>query len=285
MVTDEPSEESRLLDDARTQVHEAIDAAPARARLAADAAGRRWYRRAVLGASVVAVVVAVSVAYVALALSRDALARVDQQDVKLATLREIADQAKTQGEQANAALQARGQPPVPIPQPGHADDSEVLVAAATAQVLERLPDASPTDTELAAAIVRVAADNRELFAPSPQQIANGVAGYLALNPPPTGPTGPTGPSGSPGQDGEDGRDGQDAPPPTAEQLQAAVAAYLRDNPDALCPRGGSFAQLTVRLADGGTADAWACVVQVSPPTTTTAEPTTGPPPLLPIPRR
>ncbi|HEY1178872.1 MAG TPA: hypothetical protein VGF17_22185, partial [Phytomonospora sp.] len=67
--------------------------------------------------------------------------------------------------------------------------------------------------------------------------------------------------------------------PTQQEIQAAFASYIRDNPDALCPRGGNFAQLRVQLAGGGTADTWTCVVQVQQPTTTTAPTST---PLLPL---
>lgn len=267
----ERSDDTQPLAEARTVVREVINN-DSRVVAAAATEGRRWFSRSVIAAGVVALAVTTCVSVAALIVADRADNRVDQQDVKLATLREIADQAKTQGEQANAALERRGQPPVPIPQPGVADDSDVLVAAATAQVLEKLPDTSPTEAELASAIVSVAANNRALFAASPQQIATEVAGYFVLNPPPVGPVGPS------GQPGADGQDGADAPPPTAEQLQAAVAEHLRSNPDALCPQGGRFAQLRVLLADGGTADTWTCVVQVAPPTTTTADST---PPLRP----
>jgi hypothetical protein len=274
----ERSDDERPLAEARTAVHEVINDDTERITAVAAIESRRWFSRSVLAAGLVAVIVTACFSVAALIIAGRADNRVDQQDVKFETLREIAEQAKLQGEQANAALERRGQEPVPIPQPGDADDSDVLVAAAAAQVLEMLPDTSVTEAEVAAAIVKVAAGNRALFAPSPQQIAAEVAGYFVLNPPPAGLTGP---SGSPGRDGADGRDGEDAPPPTAEELQAAVDAHIRDNPNALCPEGGQRAQLTLRLADGGTADTWACVVQVQPSPTT---PSTDPP-LLPPPRR
>lgn len=230
----------------------------------AERAGRRWVPFTVVGSLLVSLLAAVTV----LIYGMSVLGHIEATDAAVTEVRRLAEEAKTAGEAANTALLQRGQPPVPIPEPGEAEDSEVLVAAATAQVLEMLPDTSPTDAELADAIVRVAAANRQLFAPSPQQIATEVAGYFTLNPPPTGPPGPSGTPGRNGQDGADGRDGQDAPPPTAEELQAAVGAHLRDNPDALCPLGGRFAELRVRLADGGTADTWQCVVAVQAPTTT-----------------
>ncbi|MFJ5984295.1 hypothetical protein [Lentzea sp. NPDC092896] len=184
-------------------------------------------------------------------------------------VRQLAERAKEAGDTANAELERRGQQPVPIPQPGQAQDSDVLVAAATARVLAALPDTRPTSTAIATEVARYVTQNQSLFTPSPQQIMQTVAAYLEETPPPSGPPGTPGTDGAKGEKGDRGDKGD---PPTQQEIQAAWVALLRDQPDVLCPRGGAFAQLRIALADGGTADTWTCVVQVQQPTTTTTTP-------------
>lgn len=268
-----PDRDEVPVDALRSAVHdETVTSVERTAHNAAAATARRWLPWTVLLVLVIAILTSITVGVAVNQLG----GRVAAAESEVSELRRLAEAAKTAGDEANAQLAVRGEKQVPIPEPGTGEDSEVLVAAATARVLASLPDLSPSEAELAAAVVRTAAANREMFMPGPQQIAAKVAEYLAAYPPPAGPTGAT---GAAGVDGQPGRDGADAPPPTAEQLQAAVAAHLRDNPDALCPLGGRFAQLRVQLSDGGTADTWTCVVQVQPPaTTTTTEPILLPPP-------
>ena len=199
-------------------------------------------------------------------------------DAAVSTLRQQADEAKVSGDRANAELEARGQAAVPIPQPGQAPDIEVIVSAATARVVASLPDSRPTAADLGAAVARyVAANPIQPPGPTPLQIAGGLAAYFATNPPPSGESGAPGEPGQPGNQGERGQDGHT---PTTEEIQTAFVGYLRDHPDALCPSGGSFAQLRVQLSDGGSADSWQCVVATYPPPTTE---TTTDPPILPIP--
>jgi len=194
-------------------------------------------------------------------------------EVAVSALRQQAEQFKQQGDQANAQLAQRGQSPVPIPNPGSTDDINVIVAAATAKVLASLPDLHPTAAQLGQAVAQyMAANPVSPLSPSPSQIAASLAGYFATNPPPPGPTGPTGPSGArgapgvtgePGPTGPAGPEGPAGPPgpaPTESEIQQAFTDYIRDNPNALCPQGGAFAQIRVLLADGGSADTWTCVV-------------------------
>lgn len=198
-------------------------------------------------------------------------------EASLSALRLQAEQAKPSGDKANQELADRGQPQVPIPTPGTAPDTDVIVSAAAARVLASLP-VYATKADLGRGVAEYLAANPVAPAgPTPSQIAATLAGYLATNPPPSGPPGPSGQpgatgapgvSGAPGQPGANGQDGHT---PTVEEIQAAFVAYVQDHPDALCPRGGAFAQLRVQLADGGSADTWQCVVATYPAPTTTTE--------------
>lgn len=207
-------------------------------------------------------------------------------DAAVSVLRTQANEAKTAGDRANAELAARGQATVAIPQPGQAPDTDVIVGAATARVLASLPDARPTAAALGAAVANFfAANPLSPPGPTPLQISTALAGYLATSPPPAGPQGETGVPGQPGQPGEKGDQGDqgdrgpDGHTPTAQEIQTEFAAYLRDHPDALCPRGGTFAQLSIATEDGGTADVYTCVVETYP--NTPAPTTTTNPPLIP----
>ncbi|MFD8496350.1 hypothetical protein [Amycolatopsis sp. NPDC059657] len=209
--------------------------------------------------------------------------RQDATDAAVASLRQQAQESKAAGDRANAELEQRGLAGVPIPAPGTAPDTEVIVSAAAARVLASLPDdVRPTSGMLGRAVADYIAENPVTpAAPTPQQISAALAGYFLTSPPPSGPTGEPGTPGEPGQPGTTGATGAtgpQGPPPTAEQIQAAFSAYVQDHPDVLCPRGGTFAQLRVRLADGGAADTWQCVIATSPPPTSSSAP-----PILPIP--
>ncbi|MEV8439194.1 hypothetical protein AB0425_17605 [Actinosynnema sp. NPDC051121] len=248
------------------------------AAVTADRTTKRWLPYIMVSVALVAALVSAATTLLVAELST----RVSQAEASVSELRRLADEAAAAGEAANAELQRRGQQPVPIPTPGGAQDTEVLVAAATARVLASLPDASPTADELAAAIVGVVRTNPALVAPSPQQIGAQVAGYFAANPPPSGPPGEPGEQGAPGQQGVQGVPGprgEDGRPPTAEEIRAAISDLVASDPGVLCPRGGSFSQLRVQLADGATADTWTCVVQIDPPSTSPT--TSSVPPLLP----
>lgn len=247
---------------------------------------RRYWPRLVVAMAAVSLAISVFVVWAVSGLS-------DQQaatDAAVSVLSTQAREAKASGDKANTELAARGQATVPIPQPGQAADTEVIVSAATARVLASLPNLHPTAAELGQAVARyVAANPIQAPGPTPLQISTALAGYLATNPPPkgergetgaTGKTGDQGAKGDQGEKGDKGDRGEDGHTPTTEEIQAAFADYLRSHPDALCPRGGTFAQLTVRTENGGTADVYTCVVATYP---TTPPPTT--PPALPIPRR
>ncbi len=285
----DPREQYRHgLDEIAAAVRDVGEQAP---RAARREVGRRWPRLVIANAIVTALVVVAGLAAGASILSGQAA-----NSAAITALREQAEESAQEGDEANRALRQRGQPPVPIPRPGTAEDSEVIIAAATARVLASLPDPRPTPQQLGQAIAAYLAEHPiRPGRPTPQQLAEAVAGYLATNPPPKGEP------GEPGERGEQGPRGEPGPPPTRDEIEAAFAAYLAEHPDALCPRGGRFAQISVVLADGGTADLWSCVVSTSPPpddepepppsspppstSTTTPAPTSehDPPPLLQIP--
>lgn len=84
--------------------------------------------------------------------------------------------------------------------------------------------------------------------PGPAGADSTVAGPMGLACPPSNPLcrGPMGdastvpgPPGPPGSDGTDGSDGADAPPPTDEQVAAAVAAQLPAAVAAFCSMPGN----------------------------------------------
>lgn len=196
-------------------------------------------------------------------------------EAAVTALRLQAEQSKVTGDQANGELARRGQPQVPIPTPGTAPDTDVIVSAAAARVLASLP-VYVTKPDLGRGIAEYLAANP--IPPTPTQIAAVLAGYFAVNPLPSGPPGPSGSPGEPGATGANGVPGPGGPkgdkgePPTAAEIEAAFAAYIQDNPNALCPRGGAFTQLRLQLADGGSADSWQCVVATYPPPSATASP-------------
>ncbi|MEU0531969.1 collagen-like triple helix repeat-containing protein [Amycolatopsis tolypomycina] len=281
-MTDRPEE--RELGEGQDLVGEAVAEARAEVRDEAAAEARRefwtvyWPRRVVPVVAVLALLFSVGAVWVLSGVT----SRQDATDAAISVVRDNAAKAREAGDKANATLAARGQPGVPIPQPGQAADVDVIVSAATAQVLAALPNLRPTAAELGAQVARwFAANPITPPGPTPVQISAALAGYLATNPPPPGPQGERGERGETGQKGDTGDKGETGEPghtPTSEEIQAEFAAYLRDHPDALCPKGGTFAQLSVATGDGGTADVYTCVIATYP---TSTPPRTS---ALPIPR-
>lgn len=270
-------ERDEQLDEGLALVREgAAETAAAEAR---NVVMRRYWPRLVVAMAAVSLAVSLFVVWAVSGLS-------DQQaatDAAVSVLSTQAHEAKDAGDKANRELAARGQATVPIPQPGQAADTEVIVSAATARVLASLPNLHPGGAELGQAVARyVAANPIQAPGPTPLQISTALAGYLATNPPPAGPRGETGEPGKTGDEGpkgDKGDRGEDGHTPTTEEIQQAFADYLRDHPDALCPKGGVFAQLTVRAEDGSTADVYTCVVATYP---STPPPSTPPAPLIPL---
>lgn len=197
---------------------------------------------------------------------------------------QLAEQAYTAAQQANATLTARGQAPVSVPSPTEADPTQTIVAAAAAQVLAKLPKQTavgPTPDSIAAAVAEYLVLNPP--GPSVAQISGAVATYLAAHPPAAGKDGANGADGAPGTDGKDGDTGPQGPPPTDAQIQAAFVAYIQANPgflsNQLCAAyGQNWSQATSLIAADGTRyTLYGCITDKQPgdppvvaPTTTTS---------------
>jgi hypothetical protein len=162
------------------------------AEIAQKVAGRTA-RRYGLIALVVAVIVSLSVSIAALS---TAAATDERVEVALARL-----------DEANAALAARGQPPV---EPPENTPEAVTAAAVAAQVLASLPP-TPTAQEVADRLRGAVIGS--LAGPSFDELARLVDAYFVANPPVPGPA------------------------PTAEQIRAAVEAELAENPPPSGPPG------------------------------------------------
>ncbi|WP_158883984.1 hypothetical protein [Amycolatopsis anabasis] len=273
-MTDDHTRVPESLAEIRRGMHAAVEQAPRQAAEAARHEMRRWWVWAVLASCLVALFVGAAAGLGVLNL----YGRQATTDAAVDALRHQAETSKASGEVANAELARRGQAPVPIPQPGTGDDTEVLVSSATARVLATLPSTRPGPAELGRAVADFLAQNPVTPGmPTPQQINTALAAYLATSPPPPGPPGtaglpgPPGPSGTPGSEGTPGEPGAPGPPgpagppPSPEEIQGAFLAYVHNNPDALCPRGGTYSQLRVVTVEGGTSDTWQCVVGTTPP--------------------
>lgn len=238
--------------------------------------------RAAVTSGIVSALVAV---LIAVPLSIGGSAARARQEVRTETLeaqqeanRDRADAAYNAAQEANAELARRGQEPVSVPKPtGEGTDQETLVAATVAGTLAQLPERTrpPTAAEVGDAVASYMAAN-PVPGVTPQQVSQAVAAYLRENPPPPGPAGPTGatgPEGPQGEQGPKGEKGDPAPPPTAEEIQAAVEQVLTENPNMLCTaNGGLWRQLDNVVQDPtpnepnvvGNDDAtaitiWACV--------------------------
>jgi hypothetical protein len=252
------------VETARAGVHALAERAPEEARRAAQDEVRRWWPRIIISVAVVVVLIMIGGGWAII----DLYFRSAATSAAVTTLQQAKD-AKVGGDKANGELAQRGQPQVSIPTPGTAPDTDVIVASAAARVMASLPS-SPTRAEISAQIAREVAA-QPVPVPPVSAIAAVIAGYLQSNPVPSGERGERGDAGAKGEKGDKGDRGEDGHTPTTEEIQADFAQYLADHPEALCPNGGSIAQLRVQLADGGSADTWTCVVATYPaPTTTTS---------------
>lgn len=236
---------------------------------AVDERARRYWLPRIALSSAVSALLAVVVALVVLgpAIS-DLRADAGLRDQSIDELRDLVESSARAGQDANTELASRGLPTVPIANPGTAPDAEVIVDAATAQVLASLPEGqavAPSADDLAEAVAGFFADNPPAspLGPTPAQVSTAVAAFLTDNPTPTGADGADGADGVNGRDGADGAPGDPGPPgppPTAAEIQAALAAFLADNPNVLCPSGGTYVFVEGAVTLDGPTDFWACVV-------------------------
>lgn len=268
-------EPERRLHEGLQGLREQVEAAavvPRRARREAreetDRRARRFWLPLVLVAAIGSSALTAIGTYVWLGPQLDAL-RTAQTATRAAAdeIRRIAEEAALDAGAANNELAQRGQEQVPVPAPGEASDSEVLVAAATARVLAALPDSQPvTAGAIAAEVANYLTRNPPTaVGPTMGQIADAVAAYLQANPPPRGQDGQDGRDGDDGDDGrdgvtppcmsepnqcrgEDGQDGEAGRTPTADEIRAALDAYFVDNPIPPCPPGTSLQPVTFGVA-------------------------------------
>jgi len=212
-----------------------------------------------------AIIISVLGSAFSIAVSTLALGQAQQTAADVATNERLARQAYDAAQAANGQLSARGQAQVPVPPPSSQDPTATIVAASAARVLASLP-ATPTAQQVAQQLAADQALNPP--APAPSAVIRVVADYLAQHPAPAGPTGERGQPGTNGKDGDTGPagpEGKQGPPPTAEEIQAAM-----------CPSSTGTLGTASRLQaeDGTTYTIYGCIVEASPPSTSSAIPTT-----------
>lgn len=192
-------------------------------------------------------------------------------------------------DETNDQLAAQGKPTVPVPDtPSNPEvvDPDAIASLAAAQVLSQLPAEQIVDTASLAPLVAqiVASYVAENPPPSGQGpsldeltalTSQMIADYIAANPPPPGAPGADGADGAAGQNGSDGQDGAPGAdgqpgekgdpgrPPTAEEIQAAVDAWMADNPPPYCPASYVASPATV-LTVTGPQDAVLCIRSAEP---------------------
>lgn len=270
---------SQGLQELRDSIAQTAEAAPEAARQEVRREGRAYFRGAVVASVITSVLVGIPLALLAERFSAYQIvdeARAAQFQASAADIRRLAQGAHDLGAQANAELARQGLATVPLPEPGSVPDSQVLAAAATAQIAAKIASES-------------------IVVPTPAQIRSEIAAQLAkLPPPPLGPApaqldvavqayvtanleklrGPQGERGDPGE----------SPPCLAEPSQCQGA------PGEPGLRGEPPVSWTVAEADGSTtmcdrvddfnaaAPQYRCAHSAPPPPEASPTPTTPRPP-------
>lgn len=292
MTTPRATQDQRLHDQLGA-VKQVMNNVPRQAvregREAADERVRRyWWPRIVLAAALAAIIAATATAYVTISVLGHRFGQaVEQQSVRDAAqdaaqeeLRSRATAAQQLGDQANKELTDQGLAPVDVPRLGQASDYDVLATSIVPIILAELaksrdepppppgvpPPAAtvlaPTPQQVANALAEFLAVNPIIV--NPADIAEQVAAYLAANPPPKGDPGDTGPRGADGANGADGAQGEQGaqgdpgPQPTADQIMDAFRVAVAANPSLLCPDGGTYGFVTLLTANDGTVQAFGC---------------------------
>lgn len=144
----------------------------------------------------------------------------------------LAQRAYDQAQMANQRLQARGEAPVPVPNPDSADPADVLAASAVPIVLARLKDLNAaTPEKIGQAVADYIATNPQ--GPTTETLSALLAQYLRDNPPERGPSGQDGitppcvlePNQCRGADGKT---------PSAEEITAVVNQVCAGYPGGTC---------------------------------------------------
>lgn len=195
---------SQGLQELRDSIAQTAEAAPQVARREVRREGRAYFRGAVVASVITSVLVGVPLVMLAERFSAYTVAdeaRAAQFQASAADIRRLAQGAHDLGAQANVELARRGLATVPLPEPGSVPDSQVLAAAATAQVAAKIASESivvPTPAQIRA---EVAAQLAKLppppLGPAPAQLDEAVQAYVTANIEKL--RGPQGERGAPGE--------------------------------------------------------------------------------------
>jgi hypothetical protein len=226
---------TRGLDQLRDSITQTAQVAPQVARQEIHREGRAYFRGAVVASVITSLLVGVPLALLANQFSEHAntdAVRATQSQSQAQNMQRLVQSAHDLGVAANAKLARRGLTPVLIPKPGNAPDSQVLLAASTAQIAAKIASqsvAAPTpaqiQAEVAAALVTLPPPP---VGPASQQLNEAVQAYVAANA--QGLRGSRGESGAPGK----------SPPCLAEPTQCQG------------PRGEPPMGWTIEQSDGST---------------------------------
>jgi hypothetical protein len=139
--------------------------------------------------------------------------------------------------------------PAGPPGPGPSD-AQVYAAVANYLADNPVTAAGPTSAEIAVAVANYLRDYPP--GPTPEQVSTAVASYLTANPPAAGEPGTDGADGATGPPGPEGPQGETGPPPSAEDVAAAVQAWMEANKFPDCYEDGwEWAPYTVVTTEGG----------------------------------
>jgi hypothetical protein len=145
---------------------------------------------------------------------------------------------------------------IPAGPPGPAGpgptDEQVYDAVAAYLADHPVTAEGPSSAEIAAAVAEHLRDHPP--GPTPEQVSAALVAYLTEHPPEPGADGQDGVDGAPGPPGPagpEGPPGDRGPPPTAEEVAAAVQAYMEEHPLPDCRVDGfTYTTLTVVTLDG-----------------------------------
>lgn len=283
---------SHGLQELRDSIAQTAQAAPQIARQEARREGRAYFRGAVVASVITSLLVGIPLIMLAGQVSAYKSAneaRAAQIQASAVDIRRLAQGAHDLGEQANAELARRGLAVVPIPAPGTVPDSQVLTAAATAQIAAKIaaesivvPTPAQIRSEIAAQLAKLPPPP---IGPASQQLTDAVQAYVTANA--EGLRGPQGEKGEPGK----------SPPCLAEPAQCQGArgeppigwtVEEADGSTTTCQRVAQFSVTAPRYHCTHATSSSAPPTTTSPTTTTEPPATTTPPPspgggLLPVP--
>jgi len=129
-------------------------------------------------------------------------------------------------------------------------DSQVYTAVARYLADNPVTAEGPSSAQIAVAVANYLRDYPP--GPTPEQVSAAVASYLTANPPAAGEPGTDGADGATGPPGPEGPQGETGPPPSAEDVAAAVQAWMEANEFPDCyQEGWEWAPYTVVTTEGG----------------------------------